>query len=354
MEKLLGTYAGTVEKVTDPERLGRVKVRVPHVYGGVMEPDGLTGIATDDLPWALPAGLPAGHNHGISWLPDVGDHVWVRFLDGEPEKPLWEWGMQDRVQRNSPGGEFQSYSKSTPGELDSAGRELAQDTVKGVKSALFRRYGHSFDISPSSVIATTGQGYSLLLNDSSLPGLFDGSIQLSTPLGQFVELNDLDQFMTVFSQHVHAEILFDVVVQAAEYTVTSMTGGLLLTTATSTAVNAAGPIALASSDAGLFTASLALTLAGGTLAVLKCDPSIITLTPTNVNVDTITALVNLTDITVTAAGFVLANATGPISLNTSDAGLFSAVAGLTLSGGTTVVQGGGRTMTMAAGVTNFT
>src|SRR3546814_4627799 len=27
-------------------------------------------------------------------LPEPGDHVWVRFLDGQPEKPIWEWGMQ--------------------------------------------------------------------------------------------------------------------------------------------------------------------------------------------------------------------------------------------------------------------
>jgi hypothetical protein len=45
--ELLGTYCGVVENVKDPEKLGRVKVRVPHVFGF---------IGQNDLPWALPAG----------------------------------------------------------------------------------------------------------------------------------------------------------------------------------------------------------------------------------------------------------------------------------------------------------
>src|SRR3546814_1473831 len=92
---LLGTYGGIVEKVNDPEKLGRVKVRVPHVYGAT---GGGTGfIGTNDIPWALPAGMPAGgssNSGGFSHLPEPGDHVWVRFLDGQPEKPIREWGMQ--------------------------------------------------------------------------------------------------------------------------------------------------------------------------------------------------------------------------------------------------------------------
>ena len=93
---LLGfTYAGTVESNLDPLKLGRLKVRVPHVYGTTASGVGYIGV--NDLPWALPAGMAAGgsaNSGGFSQLPEKGDHVWVRFLDGEPEKPVWEWGMQ--------------------------------------------------------------------------------------------------------------------------------------------------------------------------------------------------------------------------------------------------------------------
>ena len=78
--QLLGTYAGIVENVKDPQRLGRVKARVPHVHG--VSGSGAGYIGTNDLPWALPSGMPAGGgpaSGGFSQLPAVGDKVWVRF-----------------------------------------------------------------------------------------------------------------------------------------------------------------------------------------------------------------------------------------------------------------------------------
>ena len=83
------TYAGYVEDNKDPDNIGRLKVRVPTVYGPADSQKNT--ISTADLPWALPAGLPAGgspDSGAIQWLPEPGDHVYVRFLDGEPEKPI--------------------------------------------------------------------------------------------------------------------------------------------------------------------------------------------------------------------------------------------------------------------------
>src|SRR3954470_6030472 len=96
---LQGCFIGIVEKVDDPEKLGRVKVRVPHAYGIFGTEVG--AVPLDDLPWALPAGLPAGGSSasgGASWLPEPGDQVVVQFLDHEPEKPIWSWLMQTRSQ----------------------------------------------------------------------------------------------------------------------------------------------------------------------------------------------------------------------------------------------------------------
>jgi hypothetical protein len=165
---LLGTYCGVVENVKDPEKLGRVKVRVPHVYGF---------IGQNDIPWALPAGMPAGNSSnsgGFSHLPDVGDQVYVRFLDGEPEKPVWEWAMQ--TTQGAQALKLHQYQ--------------AQGKAVGpVKRAAWTRYGHTLELNSTGVIVTTSQGYNISLTDGDL-GLPSGLITISTPKGAMLEIDD--------------------------------------------------------------------------------------------------------------------------------------------------------------------
>jgi len=84
-----GIYIGRVVQTSDPKKLGRVRVRVPHVYGS---PDAGEGIPDDALPWAIPAGLPSGSapsSGGMAWVPGVGDQVATMFLDASPEQPVY-------------------------------------------------------------------------------------------------------------------------------------------------------------------------------------------------------------------------------------------------------------------------
>lgn len=166
---LLGTYCGVVENVKDPEKLGRVKVRVPHVYGF---------IGQNDIPWAIPAGMPAGNSSGsggFSHLPEVGDQVLVRFLDGEPEKPIWEWGMQTTA--GAQGLKLHQYQ--------------AQGKAVGPpKRAAWTRYGHTVELNSDGVIVTSSQGYSLSLTDGDGIGDPNGIIALATPKGAMLEIDD--------------------------------------------------------------------------------------------------------------------------------------------------------------------
>jgi hypothetical protein len=97
--KYSGLYSAVAVSNADPLKVGRVKVRVLVLHGFIGNPAGIVPDA--DLPWALPRALPAGgtpESGGISWIPVVGDQLWVTFLDGDLDKPVWEWGNQNQTQ----------------------------------------------------------------------------------------------------------------------------------------------------------------------------------------------------------------------------------------------------------------
>ena len=66
-----GLYDAVVTEVTDPLKVGRVKVRVPSIF-------------VEEDTWARPC-LPYGH----FFVPAIGDHVWVAFEAGDATAPVW-------------------------------------------------------------------------------------------------------------------------------------------------------------------------------------------------------------------------------------------------------------------------
>lgn len=86
--KYLGVFRGFVEDVVDPQKRGRVRVRVPHVNNDA--PTALLPWAERSVPDAGPdcglfvplrAGVQTGDGH-------TGDAVWVCFEGGDPHKPV--------------------------------------------------------------------------------------------------------------------------------------------------------------------------------------------------------------------------------------------------------------------------
>lgn len=177
MNELIGTYTGIVKENRDPSKSGRLKVFVPAVYG-VNGPNS-TQIGLEAIPWALPAGLPGGataNSGGLDILPEIGDQVFVRFLDGEPEKPIWEWGPQTLQQAST--FKLRSYNPLS-GKPD---------------RAALTRYGHTVELANGSVIITTANGYTIVFEDSLLKL---GKLSMRSALGSSVELNDTDRVITV-------------------------------------------------------------------------------------------------------------------------------------------------------------
>jgi uncharacterized protein involved in type VI secretion and phage assembly len=85
---LFGKYRGTVSTVGTGDDLGRIRAYIPSVLG-----DGTESI------WIEPAVPFAGKDHGLLFLPEKGDGVWIEFEAGHPWLPIWTgfwWGKDQK------------------------------------------------------------------------------------------------------------------------------------------------------------------------------------------------------------------------------------------------------------------
>ena len=81
-KKAYGVYDGYVTAIDDPSDRCRIKAGVPELLG----PDGETF-------WALPRGVGNSATIGINlYPPALGDHVFVSFVAGDLENPIYEFG----------------------------------------------------------------------------------------------------------------------------------------------------------------------------------------------------------------------------------------------------------------------
>jgi uncharacterized protein involved in type VI secretion and phage assembly len=76
-----GKYPGTVRNNIDTNQKGRLLVEVGDVGGNM--------IST----WASPCLPVVGPNMGIFTVPPIGAGVWVEFVRGDPDFPVWTGGF---------------------------------------------------------------------------------------------------------------------------------------------------------------------------------------------------------------------------------------------------------------------
>lgn len=77
-QRYYGKHRGTVVANADPDRRGRLQVRVPSVLGPAV------------AVWAEPC-VPFGglEGHGMLWVPEPEAQIWVEFEEGLIDRPLW-------------------------------------------------------------------------------------------------------------------------------------------------------------------------------------------------------------------------------------------------------------------------
>jgi uncharacterized protein involved in type VI secretion and phage assembly len=83
-ERFYGKYRGVVSSNDDRENLGRLRAKVPEIYG------------EQESPWALPCAPYAGRDKGWYAVPAEGSGVWIEFEAGDPSRPIWVGGWWAR------------------------------------------------------------------------------------------------------------------------------------------------------------------------------------------------------------------------------------------------------------------
>jgi uncharacterized protein involved in type VI secretion and phage assembly len=81
--EFFGKYRGVVSDNADPNMIGRIRARVPDVYG------------EEESGWAMPCVPYAGDGVGLYLIPPTGASVWIEFEHGDPDYPIWSgcfWG----------------------------------------------------------------------------------------------------------------------------------------------------------------------------------------------------------------------------------------------------------------------
>lgn len=133
-------YRGYVINNDDPEKLNRLQLKVPNVYGNqVMEY------------WAWPKNCFSGPGYGCQVIPPKKDMVWVEFEMGDTRRPIWGHGHFGK-----PGGthdipkklqNIKIYWFKTPGghllEFDDDAEEI-RVTHSDTKAILIIKKDHEF------------------------------------------------------------------------------------------------------------------------------------------------------------------------------------------------------------------
>jgi hypothetical protein len=73
VKRLYGIYRGVVKDIKDPNKQRRIKISIPQVSG------------TEVSEWAWPI-EPSSINTDV---PVVGQGVWISFIGGDPDYPVW-------------------------------------------------------------------------------------------------------------------------------------------------------------------------------------------------------------------------------------------------------------------------
>jgi uncharacterized protein involved in type VI secretion and phage assembly len=186
--RFYGKYEAVVAANNDPKGLGRIRARVPAVFG----PDVQCG-------WALPcAPFGGGKNRGLVAIPEVDDTVWIEFAAGDTSRPIWSGAFWNAPQSTTADGDL---GKETGNEVP-----IATGSSHGGPGRLVMRTksGHRIyadDGAGVISIIAGDDGAEVKIDANGVVTIKAGTIKLGNNAAQKLVLGDA--FRTLFNSHTH-------------------------------------------------------------------------------------------------------------------------------------------------------
>jgi len=203
-------YRGIVVDNLDPEIKGRVKVRIPQIYG-TSDGDNETFIPTSSIPWANCAISPAGNDSGTFLPPNIGDTVFVTFESGIPTSPIYFGGIwtsrkddEDGVQKGVASAKVYGnriapvVTDDLPLEVVNGTERILYKSLKGAVIYIDDRDGHE------CINITDQSGQSIIMENLSLETLKRrGNNVGKNQRSQIVITNSAGDSITVSDGKIH-------------------------------------------------------------------------------------------------------------------------------------------------------
>jgi hypothetical protein len=184
-------YQGFVVENEDPSVLCRLKVKVPAVHGD-----------NELANYAYPKGIPAQAGSGLYFVPAVDEAVWIEFVEGDPEFPVWSygwWGSGEKVSGAKKDNSLIVF-QSPNGQRIELNESENRVTIKQKDGSLVKISGDEVHLEQKDGFTVTMSSSDLQLNGSSL-GPLPVTDNIVTKLNTIE--NTLNSFMTAYNAHTH-------------------------------------------------------------------------------------------------------------------------------------------------------
>lgn len=150
-----GIYPGKVENNIDPLNMARIMVSVADVGGSAQ------------LSWAMPCLPVTGRGMGMFTVPPVGAAVWVMFVRGDADYPVWVGGFYAN-------GDAPPLARQIPPSLDgitlqtTTGHGLRISDAPGGGILIQTAGGAKVEVTDAGITISTGKGAELTLRGNTV------------------------------------------------------------------------------------------------------------------------------------------------------------------------------------------
>ena len=192
------TYLGTVEDNNDPEKLGRVRVRIAPY----------TDFLTDQLPWACPILGSCGNSSNAGGLnvPEIGSHVRVEFPSKDLTAPYYRGAELNKLNKVTL---FDEDYPNTYGYKDSNGNFYKVNKKTGIIDFRHESSSSMQVTADGSLVVSLRGGVSFTLSSYGTFNLDTGSLEINNkPDGSLEVMSE----STVYVQAMKTEVNGDLVV----------------------------------------------------------------------------------------------------------------------------------------------